>query len=76
MMLLQRFKDKLNEWDIKYKGFNVSILPNWTSDWKTCLAYRWKTSYKWTEDEIYELLYWYERAFMRKEIIEKYFKNN
>jgi len=69
------FKGKLNNWDIKYKWFHVTVLPNWLSDWKVCLAVKWKIAYKWTESQIYELLYWWKALDKRKEIIEKYFNN-
>lgn len=73
-MKFETFENKLLSWtDFKYKWFTVTILANWNGDWKTCLAYRWKTSYRHTATVIYKLLYWYELKQSRKRILREYF---
>lgn len=74
-MLLERFKEKVSKWDFKYKWFNITLVPNWGSHWQNCIACRWKTNYRWTEEDIYNLLYRYKNTVLRKDTISKIINN-
>jgi hypothetical protein len=55
-MKLITFKDKISNWDFKYKGYEITILPDWGCNWKTCTAISNKNFYRWTEEEVFNFL--------------------
>ena len=44
------------EWSFIYLWWEIENLPNWNSDWKTCVARKWDTSIRDTEALIYKYI--------------------
>jgi len=54
MLTIQEFREKCwTEWDFEFLWWEISNLPNWEWDWKTCVAWKWNTRIRDTEELVY-----------------------
>ena len=75
-MKFETFEQRLINWGTKYKWFDISLLPNWEGDWKTCIAIKGDLSFRSTMQEIFELLSYWNYPNLRPWALKKYLTNN